>query len=97
MRVALAKPTGFAAPTTWLSAFSPEYDWSGDEPRYLTDINTIGLATSSGSPTTVLRWRWRMQPVRAFQVASGVSLFCTQCRLECRRTRYLAGMFNGDG
>lgn len=50
-QVALATGSDFAPPTTWISNFSPEFNWTADQPRYLADINGDGLADIVGFST----------------------------------------------
>ncbi|MFQ6162314.1 FG-GAP-like repeat-containing protein [Sinorhizobium meliloti] len=97
VRVALAKPTGFAAPTTWLSAFSPEYDWSGDEPRYLTDINDDGLADIVGFSDDGVEMALADAASSSFvKVASAFPYFAPNAGWSADAPRYLADV-NGDG
>tara|TARA_R110000868_G_scaffold357374_1_gene618850 strand:+ start:5448 stop:11741 length:6294 start_codon:yes stop_codon:yes gene_type:complete len=49
VQVSLATDDGsFESPTTWLNDFSPEYNWTSDQPRYLADVNGDGLADIVG-------------------------------------------------
>ncbi|NUB45500.1 hypothetical protein GEU84_013965 [Fertoebacter nigrum] len=48
VQVSLGESGGYQAPTTWIQDFSPEFNWTADEPRYLADINGDGLADIVG-------------------------------------------------
>ncbi|MFK0278726.1 FG-GAP-like repeat-containing protein [Ensifer sp. NPDC090286] len=97
VQVALAKPAGFAQPTTWLDAFSPEYDWSGDEPRYLTDINGDGLADIVGFSDTGVEMALADAASSAFvKVSATFPYFAPNAGWSVDAPRYLADV-NGDG
>lgn len=97
VQVALAKPAGFAAPTTWLNAFSPEYNWSGDEPRYLTDINGDGLADIVGFSDDGVEMALADASTSTFvKVSSTFPYFAPNTGWSADAPRYLADV-NGDG
>lgn len=47
-QVALATQGSYQVPTVWISDFSPGFNWTPDQPRYLSDINGDGLADIVG-------------------------------------------------
>ena len=47
-QVSLATQGSYASPTVWISDFSPGFNWTPDQPRYLSDINGDGLADIVG-------------------------------------------------
>lgn len=96
VQVALGKPTGFAAPAAWLSDFSPEYGWSGDEPRYLTDINGDGLADIVGFSDNGVEMALANAEKSTFIKVSGTfAHFAPNAGWSANAPRYLADV-NGD-
>ena len=51
-QVALGTRSGFQPPSVWISDFSPAYNWTPDQPRYLADVNGDGLADIVGFSNT---------------------------------------------
>lgn len=97
VQVSLAKPGGYAPTTTWLQDFSPEYNWSGDEPRYLTDINGDGLADIVGFSNDGVEFALADAATSTFVKSPGTfSYFAPNSGWTAGAPRYLADV-NGDG
>ncbi|PST26104.1 hypothetical protein C7U60_03455 [Mesorhizobium plurifarium] len=97
VQVALAEPGGYSAPTTWLEDFSPEYNWSGDQPRYLTDINGDGLSDIVGFSDDGVELALADATSSTFvKSPTTFAYFAPNAGWSAEAPRYLADV-NGDG
>ncbi|WP_176960457.1 FG-GAP-like repeat-containing protein [Ensifer sp. YR511] len=97
VQVALARQGGYASPQTWLEDFSLEYGWSGDEPRYLVDVNGDGLADIVGFSQNGVEFAFAKPGANAFAKSpNSLPYFAPDTGWQSDAPRYLADV-NGDG